>query len=75
MQRAPIHRDLARADTEEAAEIDDGCPHHALVIDHDIDNPSHVIAGGTHDRLAQNRVRCSFDDDGWGFDRAGRSLR
>lgn len=72
MQGAPIDGDLSCADAEEAAEIDDGRPHHAFMIHHDVDNATHVIAGRTDDRLSKNRVRCSFDDDGRGLDGAWR---
>lgn len=75
MQGAPIDGDLSCPDAKEAAEIDDGRPHHAFMIHHDVDNATHVIAGRTDDRFSKNRVRCSFDDDGRGLDGAWRRLR
>ena len=45
MQRIPIHRDLAAADAEKAAEIDDRGAHLAGPVDEHVDDPAHVLVG------------------------------
>ena len=54
IKRVPIDRDLAHADAEEPAEVDDGGVDLAVPADDDVYNPSHVLAGVAANTLAQN---------------------
>ena len=64
MQGAPVDHDLAAADAEEAAEIDDGCPHRAGAIDDDVDDMAHVLVSGTAHVAAEHAVRLARRDNG-----------
>src|SRR3954468_24531094 len=53
-QPAPIDRDLARADAEEPAEVDDGGADMPVLADNDIDDPPHVLIGAAAYALADD---------------------
>ena len=56
VQCIPVDRDLAAADTEEAAEIDDGRAHTPGAIDNDIDDAPHVFIGAAAHLPAENAL-------------------
>ena len=53
---APIHRDLAAADAEEAAEVDDRGTHLAAAVDQYVDDAAHILVGGARHFPAQNAL-------------------
>ena len=64
MQHAPVDRDLARADAEKAAEVDDGGAQHAAAVDDDVDDAAEILALDALHRLAQQRLRrIAVNDD------------
>ena len=73
MQRVPVDRDLAAADAEEAAEIDDGGAHLAGAVDQHIDDPAHILVGGAAHLAAENAFDLMFVEDG--HFRGGRRRR
>ncbi len=56
MQCAPVNGDLAAADAEKAAEVDDGRAHFALAIDQHVNDPSHVLVGAAQHLAAENAL-------------------
>ncbi|MEA3022757.1 MAG: hypothetical protein QOK01_1609 [Alphaproteobacteria bacterium] len=56
-EHRPIDRDLAAADAQESAEIDDGRARLAVAIDHHVDEAAHVLAGDAAHALAENGLR------------------
>src|SRR6185312_13733524 len=56
MQRIPIHCDLATADPEKAAEIDDRRPYLAGPVDQHVDHPAHVLVGGAAHIAAEDAL-------------------
>ncbi len=54
IQRAPIDRDLARADAEKPAEVDDGRMNLAVAAHDDVHDPSHVLIGAAANALAED---------------------
>src|SRR5262249_6907815 len=54
IERAPIDRDLADADAEKAAEVDDGGAHLSVAADDDVDDAPHVFAGVAANALAED---------------------
>ena len=64
MQRIPIHRDLAAADAEKAAEIDDRGAHLAAAVDEHVDDPAHVLVGGAAHVTAENALDFVLVEDG-----------
>ena len=64
MQRVPIHRDLAAADAEETAEIDDRGTHLAVAVDQHIDDPAHVLVGGAEHFAAKNALDLVLVENG-----------
>lgn len=68
MEHAPIDSDFSRADSEEAAEIDNGRPHHAGRIDDDIDDMAQSFAFEAEHGLAEERLgRLPVNDNGRRF--------
>src|SRR5450755_3728232 len=53
-QRIPVHCDLAAADTEEPAEVDDRRANLPGPIDDGIDDPTHIFAGGAANLLTED---------------------
>jgi hypothetical protein len=62
LQQAPIDRDLAAADAEKAAEIDDGGTRLPLAVDEDIHHATHVLPGGALHLLAEDGRRLAGKD-------------
>ncbi len=56
MQRVPIHRDLAAADAEETAEIDDRGAHLAAAIHQHVDDAAHILVGGAAHFAAEDAL-------------------
>src|SRR5580704_13034058 len=67
MQRLPVDGDLAIADAEKPAEVDDGGAHPAFAIDQYVDDPSHILVRQAAHIPAENALRfLGFEDgDGW----------
>ena len=67
MQRLPVDGDLATADAEKAAEVDDGGAHPAFAIDQYVDDPPHILVRQAAHVPAENALRfLGFEDgDGW----------
>src|SRR5579883_756626 len=57
MQRGPIDGDLAAADAQKAAEVDDRGAGRAGLVDDHVDNAAHGLALGAGDRLAEDGLR------------------
>ena len=64
MQRGPIHRDLAAADAEEAAEVDDGGAHLAAAVHQHVDDAAHILVGGAAHFTAENALDLVVGKDG-----------
>ena len=79
VQRIPVDRDLAAADAEKAAEVDDRGARPAVASTIDIDDPAHVLVGGAADVLAEDRLasrESSMDQRRrWSVTLAARRLR
>src|SRR5215475_15117727 len=56
IQRAPIDRDLARADAEKPAEVDDRRVNLAVAAHNDVHDPSHVLLGAAANAFAEDGV-------------------
>ena len=56
MQRVPIHRDLAAADAEKAAEVDDGGADLAAAVDQHVDDAAHILVGWAAHFAAENAL-------------------
>src|SRR5215831_16413936 len=54
IQRAPIDRDLARADAEKPAEVDNRRVNLAVAAHDDVHDPSHVLIGAAANALAED---------------------
>src|SRR5262249_22073606 len=54
IQRAPVDRDLARADAEKPAEVDDRRVNLAVAAHDDVHDPSHVLIGAAANALAED---------------------
>src|SRR5262249_36864399 len=54
IQRAPIDGDLACADAENPAEVDDGRVNLAVAAHDDVHDPSHVLVGAAANALAED---------------------
>src|SRR5262245_32033315 len=54
IQRAPVDRDLARADAEKPAEVDDRRVNLAVAAHDDVHDPSHVLVGAAANALAED---------------------
>src|SRR5262249_34534742 len=54
IQRAPIDRDLARADAEKPAEVDDRRVNLTVAAYDDVHDPSHVLVGAAANALAED---------------------
>jgi hypothetical protein len=66
MQRVPIDRDLAAADAEEAAKVDDGGARLPDTVHDDVDDTPHVLVGGAANFDAQNAGHdLVVEDDGF----------
>ena len=63
MQRIPVDRDLAAADAEEAAEIDDGGAHLTGAVDQHVDDPAHILVGGAAHLAAENALDLMVVED------------
>ena len=68
MQGLPIDRNFPAADPKKAAEINDGGARLSVAINNDIDEASHIFAGGAANIFSENwlGVLC-IDDDGRRF--------
>src|SRR6185436_1743029 len=56
VQGVPVDGNLAAADTEEPAEVDDGGTGTAGPVDHDIDQPAHIFVRLAANLLAKNAL-------------------
>src|SRR5262249_4031427 len=54
IQRAPVARDLARADAKNPAEVDDRRVNLAVAAHDDVHDPSHVLVGAAANALAED---------------------
>src|SRR5579875_773975 len=64
VERVPIDRDLAAADAEKTAEIDDCGARHSGLVDDDVDDAAHVLAGCARHRLTQDGLCLVLGQDG-----------
>ena len=79
VQGPPVDRDLAAADAEKAAEIDDGGANAPVPIHHDVDDAAHILAGRATHLAAEHALGVVRADDGdcrrLGLGRLGDRLR
>src|SRR5262245_32950325 len=54
IQRTPVDGDLARADAEKPAEVDDGRVNLAVAAHDDVHDPAHVLVGAAANALAED---------------------
>src|SRR5580704_8192082 len=73
MQRLPVDGDLAIANAEKPAEVDDGGAHPAFAIDQYVDDPPHILVRQAAHVPAENALHfLGFEDcDGWRWSRVG----
>src|SRR5215471_15757294 len=62
-QRRPLNGDLARADPQEPAELDDGRLHAALPVGQDVDDPAPILLDPGADLPAEDAVEPILADD------------
>src|SRR3984957_1811540 len=64
MQRAPVDGDLAGADAEKTAKIDNSGSDLASAINDNVDDPPHVVAGRAKRLDAENALKLLTANDG-----------
>src|SRR6267154_623918 len=62
-QGVPVEGNLAAADTEKAAKVDDGCSYLSGSVHNDLDDAPHIFVRNAADLLAENSLDLLIVDD------------